>query len=183
MEPFNFSVQVNVTLGVSKELGAILSTLSNLSPLRLRPVDQKPAELAQETAPVAQKPAELAQETAPVAQKPAETEQKQAEPEQVAAPQEKKDYTTEDVRAAMDRARQRVEGENYKNEKTEGRTKWHAVLTERFKDYAGWIVRKEGQEKPSQLPDSESRAQFIAMADSIRLSDDGEKLIDDDLPF
>lgn len=169
MDPINFSVQVNVTLGVSKELGAILSTLSNLSPLRLRPVDQKTAE-----------PEQIAQD--PV-QKPAETEQKQAEPEQAAASQEKKDYTTEDVRAAMDRARQRVEGENYKNEKTEGRTKWHAVLTERFKDYAGWIVRKEGQEKPSQLPDSESRAQFIAMADSIRLSDDGEKLIDDDLPF
>lgn len=171
MEPINFSVQVNVTLGVSKELGAILSTLSNLSPLRLRPVEQKPAETEQ-----------TAQD---LEQKPAKAEQKAAEPEQPASatPQEKKDYTTEDVRAAMDRARQRIEGENYKNEKTEGRARWHAVLTERFKDFAGWIVRKEGQEKPSQLPDSESRAQFIAMVDTLKLSEDGEKLIDDDLPF
>ena len=171
MEPINFSLQVNVTLGVSKELGDILSKLSNLPPLRLRPVET-PAQTEQ-PAPV--------EAAAPAAaeQKPAEPEK--AAPVEAAAPQ--KEYTTEDVRAAMDRARQRIEGEDYKNAKTEGRTKWHAVLTERFKDIAGWVVKKEGQEKPSQLPDSASRGQFIAMVDVICLSEDGEKLIDDDLPF
>lgn len=171
MDPINFSLQVNVTLGVSKELGDILSKLSNLPPLRLRSVET-PAQTTEQAAPV---------EAAPAAaeQKPAEPEK--AAPVEAAAPQ--KEYTTEDVRAAMDRCRQRVEGEDYKNAKTEGRTKWHAVLTERFKDIAGWVVMKEGQEKPSQLPDSASRGQFIAMVDVIRLSEDGEKLINDDLPF
>lgn len=174
MDPINFSLQVNVTLGVSKELGDILSKLSNLPPLRLRPVEQKPAEIAQETEPVAQKPAESAQESAPVAQ---------SAPAAEAAPAAQKEYTTEDVRAAMDRARQRIEGENYKNEKTEGRAKFHSALTERFKDYAGWIVKKDGQEKPSQLPDSESRRQFIAMCDNLTLSEDGTQIKEDDLPF
>ena len=158
MDPINFSLQVNVTLGVSKELGDILSKLSNLPPLRLRPVETQ-AQTTEQATPVEAAPA--------------------ADP----APAAQKEYTTEDVRAAMDRCRQRVEGEDYKNAKTEGRTKWHAVLTERFKDIAGWIVKKEGQEKPSQLPDSASRGQFIAMVDVICLSEDGEKLIDDDLPF
>lgn len=170
MDPINFSLQVNVTLGVSKELGDILSKLSNLPPLRLRPVET----LAQTEQP------------APVEAAPAAAEQKPAEPEkaapvEAAAPQ--KEYTTEDVRAAMDRARQRIEGENYKNEKTEGRVKFHSALTERFKDYAGWIVKKEGQEKPSQLPDSASRAQFIAMCNNLALSEDGTQIIEDDLPF
>lgn len=168
MDPINFSLQVNVTLGVSKELGDILSKLSNLPPLRLRPVET-PAQTEQ-PAPV---------EAAAAEQKPAEPEK--AAPVEAAAPQ--KEYTTEDVRAAMDRARQRIEGENYKNEKTEGRVKFHSALTERFKDYAGWIVKKEGQEKPSQLPDSASRGQFIAMCNNLALSEDGEKLIDDNLPF
>lgn len=173
MDPINFSLQVNVTLGVSKELGDILSKLSNLPPLRLRPVETQ---------------AQTTEQAAPVEAAPAAAEQKPAEPEKAApaadpAPAAQKEYTTEDVRAAMDRCRQRVEGEDYKNTKTEGRTKWHAVLTERFKDIAGWVVKKEGQEKPSQLPDSASRGQFIAMVDVICLSEDGEKLIDDDLPF
>lgn len=171
MDPINFSLQVNVTLGVSKELGNILSRLSNLPPLRLRPVET-PAQTEQ-PAPV--------EAAAPAAaeQKPAEPEK--AAPVEAAAPQ--KEYTTEDVRAAMDRARQRIEGENYKNEKTEGRVKFHSALTERFKDYAGWIVKKEGQEKPSQLPDSASRGQFIAMCNNLALSEDGTQIIEDDLPF
>lgn len=171
MDPINFSLQVNVTLGVSKELGDILSRLSNLPPLRLRPVET---------------PAQTEQPTPVEAAAPAAAEQKPAEPEkaapvEAAAPQ--KEYTTEDVRAAMDRARQRIEGENYKNEKTEGRVKFHSALTERFKDYAGWIVKKEGQEKPSQLPDSASRGQFIAMCNNLALSEDGTQIIEDDLPF
>lgn len=171
MDPINFSLQVNVTLGVSKELGNILSRLSNLPPLRLRPVET-PAQTEQ-PAPV--------EAAAPAAaeQKPAEPEK--AAPVEAAAPQ--KEYTTEDVRAAMDRCRQRIEGENYKNEKTEGRVKFHSALTERFKDYAGWIVKKEGQEKPSQLPDSASRGQFIAMCNNLALSEDGTQIIGDDLPF
>lgn len=172
MDPINFSLQVNVTLGVSKELGDILSKLSNLPPLRLRPVET-PAQTTEQAAPV--------EAAAPAAaeQKPAEPEK--AAPVEAAAP--RKEYTTEDVRAAMDRARQRIEGENYKNEKTEGRVKFHSALTERFKDYAGWIVKKEGQEKPSQLPDSASRAQFIAMCNNLALSEDGTQIIEDDLPF
>ena len=173
MDPINFSLQVNVTLGVSKELGDILSKLSNLPPLRLRPVET---------------PAQTTEQAAPAEAAPAAAEQKPAEPEKAApaadpAPAAPKEYTTEDVRAAMDRCRQRVEGEDYKNAKTEGRTKWHAVLTERFKDIAGWVVKKEGQEKPSQLPDSESRRQFIAMCDNLTLSEDGTQIKEDDLPF
>ena len=65
MDPINFSLQVNVTLGVSKELGDILSKLSNLPPLRLRPVET-PAQTTEQAAPVEAAPA-AAEQKAPAA--------------------------------------------------------------------------------------------------------------------
>ena len=175
MDPIKFNLQVNVTLGVSKELGDILSKLSNLPPLRLRPVEQ-PAQIEKPVAPAAP----VAE---PTTEAPAAVEAPQAEAPAKSVEPVQKAYTTEDVRAAMDRCRLRVEGEDYKNNaKSEGRVKWHSVLTERFKQFAGFVVNKD-EEKPSQLPDCESRGRFIQMVDSVHLSDDGEKLIDDDLPF
>ena len=68
------------------------------------------------------------------------------------------DPTAEDVRAAMDKVRQRIEGEDYKdNTDGEGYKTYHAALTKTFK-----AISKElsGQEKPSALP-AELRKSFI----------------------
>ena len=113
-------------------------------------------------------------EPEPEPEAPAET----AKPEpQAPAKEETKEYTEVDVRAAMDRTRKRIEGENYK-EKTdsEGYKKWHRVLTGWFKNTAAMF----GAEKPSALPDSESRAKFIACCDAVQVK--GDELVED-CPF
>lgn len=115
-----------------------------------------------------------------VVNRPAQLAELPAAPEpqpQAPAKEETKEYTEVDVRAAMDRTRKRIEGENYK-EKTdsEGYKKWHRVLTGWFKNTAAMF----GAEKPSALPDSESRAKFIACCDAVQVK--GDELVED-CPF
>ena len=113
---------------------------------------------------------------AQLAEMPAAPRNKKPEP-QAPAKEETKEYTEVDVRAAMDRTRKRIEGEDYK-EKTdsEGYKKWHRVLTGWFKNTAAMY----GAEKPSALPDSESRAKFIACCDAVQVK--GDELVED-CPF
>lgn len=106
MQPIQINVQV--TIGVSKELNALLLTIAKN--LQAAPA-AKPAKepVAVEAQPVVEnKPAE---DPAPVEAAPAE---------QPAAEAPEKEYTEVDVRAAMDATRRRIEGENYK-EKPEDR--------------------------------------------------------------
>lgn len=99
---------------------------------------------------------------------------------QIAAPVEQpaaKEYTEVDVRAAMDAARKRIEGEGWKeNPDSEGYKKYHRPLTAWFKETAALY----GAEKPSALPDSESRGKFIAACERVRVDNDGTIT---DLPF
>ena len=88
-----------------------------------------------------------------------------------------KEYTEVDVRAAMDRTRKRIEGEDYKeNPDSEGYKKWHKTLTGWFKNTAAVL----GAEKPSALPDSESRRKFIESCGAVQVK--GDELVED-CPF
>lgn len=106
-------------------------------------------------------------------------EQKEAKAEE-AAPQdegqakaqaeaEQKPLTAEDVRAAMHATRQRIEGEDYK-ENTNGDLykKYHKPLTAQFKNIAALL----GAEKPSALP-SDKIANFIEQCDGLQIMEDG----------
>lgn len=154
MQPIQINVQVNIGMD-----SALLSMLSGL------------VTTAQTAAPAAQQPqrkpkaeAKPKQVNQPAAQQPASGE---AKPEPM--PEKPKEYTEVDIRAAMDRTRKRIEGENYKEKPdSEGYKTWHKRLTAWFKNTAALF----GAEKPSALPDSESRAKFIAACDAIEIKGD-----------
>lgn len=100
-------------------------------------------------------------------------EQGEAKAEE-AAPQnegqaEQKPLTAEDVRAAMHVTRQRIEGEDYK-ENTNGDLykKYHKPLTAQFKNIAALL----GAEKPSALP-PDKIANFIEQCNDLQIMEDG----------
>lgn len=108
--------------------------------------------------------------------------------EQEAAPQdegqakaqaeaEQKPLTAEDVRAAMHATRQRIEGEDYK-ENTNGDLykKYHKPLTAQFKNIAALL----GADKPSALP-SDKIANFIEQCNGLQIMEDGT--IGSNFPF
>ena len=138
-------------------------------------------EAAPEAAP-APKPSKQAEQVEEMPQPKPEVENPQAEPAPAepapAEPAEQnKEYTEVDVRAAMHKTRQRIEGENYKEQPdSEGYKKWHKVLTTWFKNTAAFC----GAEKPSALPDSKSRYQFIRSCEGVKVVND--ELVED-CPF
>ena len=88
---------------------------------------------------------------------------------QAEAQTEQKPLTSEDVRAAMHATRQRIEGEDYK-ENTNGDLykKYHKPLTAQFKNIAALL----GSEKPSALtPDK--IASFIEQCNGLQVMEDG----------
>lgn len=128
-------------------------------------------------------PAGDEQQEAAANQADANGEQEEAKAEE-AAPQderqaeaEEKPLTAEDVRAAMHKTRQRIEGEDYK-ENTNGDLykKYHKPLTATFKNIAALL----GAEKPSALP-PDKIASFMEQCDELRIMDDGT--IGPKLPF
>lgn len=187
MQPIQINVRVNI--GLTSELFTLLSSVVNrpaqLAELPAAPRSEKPTKPQPEPKPeVTNQPnptdgqAIATNQPEPEPEAPAETAKPEPAPEpQAPAKEETKEYTEVDVRAAMDRTRKRIEGENYK-EKTdsEGYKKWHRVLTGWFKNTAAMF----GAEKPSALPDSESRAKFIACCDAVQVKDD--ELVED-CPF
>lgn len=106
-------------------------------------------------------------------------EQEEAKAEE-AAPQDKgqakaqaeaeqKPLTAEDVRAAMHKTRQRIEGEDYKeNTNGEAYKKYHKPLTAQFKNIAALL----GAEKPSALP-PDKIANFIEQCNGLQIMEDG----------
>ena len=90
---------------------------------------------------------------------------------------EEKPLTAEDVRAAMHATRQRIEGEDYK-ENTNGDLykKYHKPLTATFKNIAALL----GAEKPSALP-PDKIASFMEQCDELHVMEDGT--IGPKLPF
>ena len=180
MQPIQINVQVNV--GLNAELYTLLSAVLNrpaqVAELPAAPKPNKPAK-PQPKPEVANKPTEgKAAAAMPEPEAPANEPQPEPAPAPEPQPQnDKKEYTEVDVRAAMDRTRKRIEGENYKEKPdSEGYKRWHRTLTGWFKNTAAMF----GAEKPSALPDSESRAKFIACCDAVTVKND--ELVED-CPF
>lgn len=182
MQPIQINVQVNV--GLNAELCTLLSAVLNhpaqVAELPAAPKPSKPAKTQREPKPeVTNQPTEgQAAAAVPEPQVPADEPKPEPAPSPEPQPQNgKKEYTEVDVRAAMDRTRRRIEGENYKEKPdSEGYKRWHRTLTGWFKNTAAAL----GAEKPSALPDSESRAKFIACCDAVYVKNDE---LTEDCPF
>lgn len=209
----DFSINVQVNLGVTPEIvalvNAILSHRPTVAPpaeealdgneqVDNKPEDTTPAQSQQPTNKRGRKKKEEAAADKPEPTKePAGNEQQEAAAneadangEQVAkqeeaqaeeaAPQnegqakaqaeaEQKSLTAEDVRAAMHKTRQRIEGEDYKeNTNGEAYKKYHKPLTAQFKNIAALL----GAEKPSALP-PDKIANFIEQCDGLQIMEDG----------
>lgn len=213
----DFSINVQVNLGVTPEIvalvNAILSHRPTIAPtaeealdgngqVDNKPEDTTPAQPQQPTNKRGRKKKEDAAADKPEPTKePAGDEQQEAAAneadangeqvaEQVAeqeeakaeedAPQnegqakaqaeaEQKPLTAEDVRAAMHKTRQRIEGEDYKeNTNGEAYKKYHKPLTAQFKNIAALL----GAEKPSALP-PDKIADFIEQCNGLQIMEDG----------
>ena len=155
-------INVNVQIGVTKELFGLLSAFQHRSApaVAAAPAESKPDEAAA--------PAEVEQpKPEPEAKK--EEAAPKAEAKKEAAPANK-EYTEVDVRAAMERTRKRIEGDDYKeNTNGEKYKKYHRQLTAKFKNIAALL----GSEKPSALPSSELRETFCAQCDELVIGEDG----------
>lgn len=163
MDPIK--INVNVQIGVTKELFGLLSAFQHRSApaVAAAPAESKPDEAA-EVEQLKPEP-EAKKEVAAPAADPAP----KAEAKKEAAPANK-EYTEVDVRAAMERTRKRIEGDDYKeNTNGEKYKKYHRQLTAEFKNIAALL----GSEKPSALPSSELRETFCAQCDELVIGEDG----------
>lgn len=194
----DFSINVQVNLGVTPEIVALVNAilchrptvvptaeeaLDGNSQVDNKPEDTTPAQPQQPTNKRGRKKKEEAATDKPEPTKePAGDEQQVAEQQEAkaeeAAPQdegqaeaqaEQKPLTAEDVRAAMHATRQRIEGEDYK-ENTNGDLykKYHKPLTAQFKNIAALL----GADKPSALP-SDKIADFIEQCNGLQVMEDG----------
>ena len=174
MQPIE--INVKVTIGMENALLGVLTKLMIREEAPEAVPAPKPRKQAKQ---VEQEPQPKPEVKNPHAEAAApQTEQPAAEPAAPAAqPAQSKEYTEVDVRAAMHKVRQRIEGENYKEQPdSEGYKKWHKVLTGWFKKTAAFC----GAEKPSALPDSGSRYMFIQCCENVKVEND--ELVED-CPF
>ena len=194
----DFSINVQVNLGVTPEIVALVNAILCHRPtvsltaeealdgngqVDNKPEDTTPAQPQQPTNKRGRKKKEDAAADKPEPTKePAGDEQQVAEQEEAkaeeAAPQnegqakaeaEQKPLTAEDVRAAMHKTRQRIEGEDYKeNTNSDLYKKYHKPLTAQFKNIAALL----GAEKPSALP-PDKIANFIEQCNGLQIMEDG----------
>lgn len=155
---------LNVNIGLTPQLAGFLSAVLGSQP--------QPAQVKNLTAVVVPEREAIAQATvaaAPAAVAVVTTETTVESAEATAADTaEEREYTEADVRAAIDRARQRIEGDDWKdNPDGEGYKKWHRALTSWFKVTAALF----GADRPSELPDSRSRMNFIRCCDEVEIKD------------
>lgn len=185
MQPIQINVQVNI--GLNDGLYSLLAAVINNRQTEAQPAVAEPTKKQPKAKPQAavDKPADAPKPEAATGKQAAEpqpevqTDEPTPEPADAPKPETEgaKEYTEVDVRAAMDRTRKRIEGENYKEQTdSEGYKKWHRTLTGWFKTTAAAC----GAEKPSALPDSESRGKFIVCCDAVRVEND--ELVED-CPF
>lgn len=183
----DFSINVQVNLGVTPEIVALVNAilchrptvvptaeeaLDGNSQVDNKPEDTTPAQPQQPT----KEPAGDEQQEAAANEADANGEQvaerEEAAPQdegQAEAQAEQKPLTAEDVRAAMHKTRQRIEGEDYK-ENTNGDLykKYHKPLTAQFKNIAALL----GADKPSALP-PDKIANFIEQCNGLQIMEDG----------
>ena len=175
----DFDVHIHVDLGVTPELVALVNAVIGHRQMPTVQIAQPASEQPEAPAPKpkrGRKAAEPEPEPQPEAEAPEVTEQPTDEPEpqpeaeapQPEASQEPKELTEQDIREAMHRTRQRIEGENYKEETdSELYKKFHRQLTAQFKQIAAFL----GADKPSALP-LEQRASFIRQCDELVVEGD-----------
>lgn len=166
MQPIE--INVKVTVGMENALLGVLTKLMNREAAPDAALAPKPRKQAKQVEEMPQ--------PKPGVENP-QAEPAPAEPTPAEPAAQNKEYTEVDVRAAMHKTRQRIEGENYKEQPdSEGYKKWHKVLTTWFKNTAAFC----GAEKPSALPDSKSRYQFIRSCEGVKVVND--ELVED-CPF
>ena len=183
MQPIE--INVKVTIGMENALLGLISKFTEnreAAPAAVpapkprkqaKAVDEKP----QPQPEVENKPEPAAEASTPQTEQPAAEPALAEQAEPVEQPAQNKEYTEVDVRAAMHKVRQRIEGENYKEQPdSEGYKKWHKVLTGWFKNTAAFC----GAEKPSALPDSDSRNKFIQCCEHVKVVNDD---LVEDCPF
>ena len=179
----DFSINVNVSIGVTPEVVALVTSILTKQPGQIVVPgvvsDTKPEEAAQ--TPVrktrkakgeaaAEAPVDQQEEETPVDQQEEETPADQPEPQPEAEAEANRELTEEDVREAMHKVRQRIEGENYKeNTDSENYKKYHRVLTQTFKNISALL----GSDKPSTLP-ADQRAAFINEINALVVNEKGE---------
>lgn len=182
----DFSINVSVSIGVTPEVTALVEAILTKKPtatLEVPASEQPSAEAPIDAAPAHAEPkrrrnAKTQTAEEPKAEEPSEEPAKEPKAEEPAAeaPTDGKAPTAEDVRKAMDRARVRIEGEDWEtNITSEGRTKYHKQLTATFKNISYLL----GSEKPSTLPE-ENRRSFINQCEGL-VVENGE--ITTTLPF
>lgn len=167
-------IKVNVQVGVTPEVVSLVSAILNKPAAVEAPAAAAPAAAEETTQQPASRrgrpkktdtPAEQEAPAAPAAAEPA-PEAPAADtvgdmPDEVFYPQE------EDIRTAMHVARQRIEGEDYKDKPSDD---LHRAVTEVFKAIANEL---SGQKKPSALP-QEKRQAFIDTSRTIQQGADGK---------
>ena len=177
----DFSVHIHVDLGVTPELVALVNAVigHRQMPTVEAPKPEPSASEQPEAAAPAKKrgrKAATAEAPAPEVEAPAEEAAPEPEPEAEAeapAEAEPKELTEQGIRDAMHRTRQRIEGENYKDE-TDGELykKYHRQLTSWFKNTAALL----GSDKPSALiteKGQDEARQFIEECDRLEVLEDG----------
>ena len=187
----DFSINVQVNLGVTPEIVALVNAILCHRPtvaptaeealdgngqVDNKPEDTTPAQPQQPTNERGRKKKEdaAADKPEPTKEPAGDEQQEEAAPQnegqaKAQAEAEQKPLTAEDVRAAMHKTRQRIEGEDYK-ENTNGDLykKYHKPLTAQFKNIAALL----GAEKPSALP-PDKIANFIEQCDGLQIMEDG----------
>ena len=178
----DFDVHIHVDLGVTPELVALVNAIighRQMPTVEAPQPDPSASEQPQAAAPArkrgrkaaAEAPAAPEQGAVAEGEAPAESEAApEAEAEAPAESAGPKELTEQDIRDAMHRTRQRIEGENYKDE-TDGELyqKYHRQLTSWFKNTAALF----GADKPSALEGQDNRQAFIAECDRLQVLEDG----------
>ena len=177
----DFSVHIHVDLGVTPELVALVNAVighRQMPTVEAPKPEPSASEQPEAAAPAKKRGRKAATAEAPATEVEAPAEEAVPEPEPEAeaeapAETEPKELTEQDIRDAMHRTRQRIEGENYKDE-TDGELykKYHRQLTSWFKNTAALL----GSDKPSALiteKGQDEARQFIAECDRLEVLEDG----------
>ena len=192
----DFSVHIHVDLGVTPELVALVNAVIDHRPMptveapkpepsaseqpeAAAPAKKRGRKSATAEAPspgveaTAEAPATEVEATAEEAAQEAAPEPEPEAEAEASAEEEPKELTEQDIRDAMHRTRQRIEGENYKDE-TDGELykKYHRQLTSWFKNTAALL----GSDKPSALiteKGQDEARKFIDECDRLEVLEDG----------
>ena len=178
----DFSINVNVSIGVTSEVVQLVTAILAKQPAQIvapgTVVSNEPQPGPQAAAKKTRKGKGEATAEAPAndaagEQQETETPTDQPEPQpepEAEAETVNHELTEEDVREAMHKVRQRIEGENYKeNTDSENYKKYHRVLTQTFKNISALL----GSDKPSTLP-ADQRAAFINEINALVVNEKGE---------